>query len=292
MVSQHGKPRLSVFTLFPELVETHARTSVLGRAARDGLVDVVAHDLRSHGVGVHQGVDDAPFGGGAGMVLAPTPIFAAIEEKLATGAAHRPLIALGPKGRPFTQAIARELVDRIGETGGLSLVCGRYEGFDQRIHDHLFDDELSLGDFVLGGGEVAAMAVVEAVARLLPGVMGNEASAVEESFSGGLLEYPQYTRPASFRGWEVPEVLRSGDHARIARWRLAMSISATFERRPELLAARGVTDVEAAVLKEFGVVIPGVEWPADRPAKRRRKPMPTSGEPVGDEGVREGVKTD
>lgn len=264
-----------MFTLFPDLIETHARTSILGRATKDRRLDVVAHDLRSHGVGVHQSVDDAPFGGGAGMVLAPGPIFAAIEARLEAGDACRPLIALGPKGRRFDQAVARELCELALTSGGFSLVCGRYEGFDERIHEHLFDDELSIGDFVLGGGEVAAMAVTEAVARLLPGVMGNDTSATEESFSAGLLEYPQYTRPASFRGWEVPEVLRGGDHAKVARWRLAMAISATNERRPELLAARGVSLDEATALKEFGFVVEGVEWPPDR-VKRKKG---TSGVP-------------
>ena len=205
------------------------------------------------------------------MVLAPGPVFAAIEARLDEGSAHRPVIGLGPKGRRFDQRIAKELAHHVQDLGGLSLVCGRYEGFDQRIHDHLFDDELSLGDFVLGGGEVAAMAVVEAVVRLIPGVMGNETSATEESFSGGLLEYPQYTRPPEFRGWTVPEVLRSGDHGRVARWRLAMALVATHEHRPELLEERGVTHDEAAILKEFGLVISGVDWPESK-LKRPKRP--------------------
>ena len=228
-------PRLSVFTLFPALIEAHAGASLLGRAREKGLLEIAAHDLRSHGVGVHKAVDDAPFGGGAGMVLAPEPVFAAVEAALDGGHAHRPVILLGPSGRRFDQAVAVELADRLLCDGGLSLLCGRYEGFDQRIHDHLVDEELSLGDFVLGGGEVAAMAIIEAVARLLPGVMGNDASAVEESFSSGLLEYPHYTRPAVFRGWEVPAVLRSGDHAKVARWRHAQALARTIERRPDLL---------------------------------------------------------
>ena len=153
----------------------------------------------------------------------------------------------------FDQALARSLASLLAETGGLSLLCGRYEGFDQRIHDHLIDDEISLGDFVLGGGEVAAMAVVEAVARLVPGVMGNQSSADEESFSDGLLEYPQYTRPADFRGWSVPEVLRSGDHARVARWRHAMALQRTVERRPDLLGGRDLRASERTTLAEFGL---------------------------------------
>ncbi len=245
--------RLSVFTLFPALIEAHAATSLLGRAREAGVIEVVAHDLRSHGSGVHKGVDDAPYGGGAGMVLAPEPIFAAVEARLAAGDASRPLILLGPSGRRFDQALARSLASLVAETGGLSLLCGRYEGFDQRIHDHLVDDEISLGDFVLGGGEVAAMAVVEAVARLVPGVMGNQSSADEESFSDGLLEYPQYTRPAEFRGWSVPEILRSGDHARVARWRHAMALQRTVQRRPDLLGDRDLRASEHTSLAEFGL---------------------------------------
>ena len=248
--------RLSVFTLFPALIEAHASTSLLGRARAAGVVEVVAHDLRSHGTGVHKAVDDAPFGGGAGMVLAPEPIFAAVEARLDAGDASRPLILLAPAGRRFDQAAARELAALVTDQGGLSLLCGRYEGFDQRVHDHLVDDEISLGDFVLGGGEVAAMAVVEAVARLLTGVMGNQASADEESFSDGLLEYPQYTRPAEFRGWSVPEVLRGGDHARVARWHRAMALHRTLERRPDLLAGVELTKADRSVLAEFGLDFP------------------------------------
>lgn len=252
-----SRPRISIFTLFPALVQAHADTSLLGRARDAGVLDVVAHDLRSHGVGVHRAVDDAPFGGGAGMVLAPGPVFDAVESVLDAGEAHRPVLLMGPGGRRFDQGIARELAATVTEHGGISLLCGRYEGFDQRIHDHLVDGELSLGDFVLGGGEVAAMAITEAVARLVPGVMGNQASADEESFADGLLEYPQYTRPAEFRGWPVPEVLRSGDHARVARWRHAMALVRTAERRPDLLEARGgVRPEEARFLREFGLSLP------------------------------------
>jgi tRNA (guanine37-N1)-methyltransferase len=275
--------RISVFTLFPALIETHATTSVLGRARQQGVLDIAAHDLRSHGVGVHQSVDDAPFGGGAGMVLAPEPIFASIEAKLSEGAAHRPLIALGPGGRTFTQQVAHELVALLSATGGFSLVCGRYEGFDQRIHDELFDDEISIGDFVLGGGEVAAMAIIEAVGRLLPGVMGNQDSAAEESFSTGLLEYPQYTRPADFRGLRAPEVLTSGDHARVRRWRHVQALLHTQTRRPDLLIARGgVTNEEALWSKEFGVQLDGAPWPPDKPKRRKKRPTPDDGSSTRD----------
>ena len=258
-VADHASvtPRISVFTLFPDLIEAHATTSLLGRARAAGVLEVRAHDLRRFGIGVHQAVDDAPFGGGAGMVLAPGPVFDAVETAISEGTASRPVLLLGPGGRELTQAVARELAELVVERGGFSLVCGRYEGFDQRIHDHLADGELSVGDVVLGGGEVAAMAVVEAVGRLVPGVMGNADSSVVESFSDGLLEHPQYTRPATFRGWEVPEVLRSGDHARIDRWRRVQAIVRTARDRPDLYAAWGaLTAVEAKWFREFGVTAP------------------------------------
>jgi tRNA (guanine37-N1)-methyltransferase len=180
------------------------------------------------------------------MVLAPEPLFAAVEA----ADSPRPLLLLGPSGRRFDQGWAAELA----RGGGFSLLCGRYEGVDQRVADHLVDGDLSLGDFVLAGGEAAAIAVIEAVGRLVPGVMGNEESTREESFSDGLLEYPQYTRPQDFRGWRVPEVLCSGDHARVARWRRAQALARTRDRRPDLIAARGgLADEELALLAEFGL---------------------------------------
>src|SRR3954470_19801746 len=196
--------RVDVFTIFPGLVDAFCAESLLGKGRSTGLLDLRTHDLREHTTDVHRTVDDAPFGGGAAMVLRPQPVFAAVEA----ADPPRPLLLLGPGGRPFTQSGARELA----ASDGFSLLCGRYEGIDQRVADHLVDGELSIGDFVLAGGEAAAVVVVEAVARLVPGVMGNDESAGDESFSDGLLEYPQYTRPATFREWDVPEVLRSGDH--------------------------------------------------------------------------------
>jgi tRNA (guanine37-N1)-methyltransferase len=236
--------RIDVFTIFPDMVEGFAAQSLLGRAQRAGTIDVRVHDLRMATNDPHRSVDDAPFGGGAGMVLMPEPVFAAVEAV----EPPRPLLYLGPAGRRFDQAVARELA----ELGGFSLLCGRYEGVDERIREHLVDGELSIGDVVLSGGEVAAMAVLEAVGRLVPGVMGNEASAEEESFSDGLLEHPQYTRPADFRGWVVPEVLRSGDHGRVARWRRAQSLARTLRLRPDLIEARGgLTDDDRALLAEW-----------------------------------------
>jgi tRNA (guanine37-N1)-methyltransferase len=238
--------RIDVFTIFPQMVEHFVDQSLLGRARREGRLDVRVHDLRSCATDPHRSVDDAPFGGGAGMVLMPEPVFAAVEAV----DPPRPLFYLSPAGRRFDQAVARELA----ALEGFSLLCGRYEGVDERIREHLCDGELSIGDFVLSGGEVAAMVVVEAVARLVPGVMGNVASAEDESFSDGLLEYPHYTRPANFRGWTVPEVLRSGDHGRIARWRRAQALRRTLDRRPDLIEARGgISAEERKLLAEFGL---------------------------------------
>ncbi|HEY5173700.1 MAG TPA: tRNA (guanosine(37)-N1)-methyltransferase TrmD, partial [Acidimicrobiia bacterium] len=219
--------RIDVFSIFPEYLDPPLQVSVLGRARTTGLLDVHLHDPRAFTSDRHRSVDDEPFGGGAGMVMTPEPIFAAVEAVQPP----RPLLLLSASGRRFDQHRARELA--AGD--GFSLICGRYEGVDQRVADHLCDGELSIGDFVLAGGEGAALVVIEAVVRLLPGVMGNEASAAEESFTDDRLEYPQYTRPAEFRGWAVPEVLRSGDHARIARWRDAQALRRTLARRPDLV---------------------------------------------------------
>ncbi len=233
-----------MITIFPEMVRPWTEASLIGKAGRRGLLDIRVHDLRSGTSDPHRSVDDAPFGGGAGMVLRPEPVFAVVEREQPP----RPLWLLGPGGRRFDQGLAEELAG--GE--GFSLLCGRYEGVDQRVVDHLVDGELSLGDFVLAGGEVAALAVLEAVCRLVPGVMGNDESAGEESFSSGLLEYPHYTRPAEFRGWEVPEVLRSGDHGRVGRWRRAQALRRTIERRPDLMVARGgLSAEEEGLLAEF-----------------------------------------
>ena len=238
--------RIDVFSIFPAMVATFAGESLVGKAAAEGRLDLRVHDLRDATTDVHRSVDDSPFGGGAGMVFTPGPVFDSVE---AVGP-PRPLLLLGPGGRRLDQAYAAELAT----LDGFSLLCGRYEGVDERVHTHLVDGELSIGDYVLAGGEVAAMVVIEAVARLVPGVLGNEVSVQEESFATGLLEYPQYTRPADFRGWGVPEVLRSGDHARITRWRRAQALARTAERRPDLIEARGgLSDEEVALLREFGL---------------------------------------
>jgi len=244
--------RVDVFTIFPQYVDGPLHLSLVGRAAETGLLDLRVHDPRDATDDPHRSVDDEPFGGGPGMVMRAEPLFLAVEAAQPA----RPLYLLAAGGRRFDQRWARELA----RGDGFSLICGRYEGVDQRVADHLCDGELSVGDFVLTGGEAAALVVIEAVARLLPGVIGNDASIVEESFgespdespggSGPLLEYPQYTRPAEFRGFAIPEVLRSGDHGRIARWRHAQALHRTQRRRPELMG-RPLTAEESALMSEF-----------------------------------------
>jgi tRNA (guanine37-N1)-methyltransferase len=247
--------RIDVFTLFPDVVTTYCGTSILGRAADAGALDVRVHDLRDGADDARRTVDDSPFGGGAGMVLTPDPIFRSVES---VPDLPRPLFLLAPGGRPFDQEVAADLAGRAPR--GFSLLCGRYEGVDQRVGDHLVDGELSVGDFVLAGGELAALVVVEAVARLLPDVLGNEESARDESFADGLLEYPQYTRPAAFRGWPVPEVLRSGDHGAVASWRRRQALLRTAERRPDLLArlvrASALSPSDVRALSEHGYDVP------------------------------------
>lgn len=253
--------QIDVFTIFPDLVEHYASSALIGRARRAGVLDLRVHDLRDGAIDRHRSVDDAPYGGGPGMVLGVGPVVRCLEAVRP----RRPLYLLGPGGRRLDQALVSELAavptlapvpateEETGEqpsTGrhGFSLLCGRYEGVDQRIADHVVDGEISVGDFVLAGGELAALVVVEAVTRLLPGAVGNDGSVADDSFSDGLLEYPQYTRPAQFDGWPVPPVLLSGDHTRIARWRRAEALRRTLDRRPDLIAARGGLQPEDTVL--------------------------------------------
>ena len=246
--------RIDVFTIFPDVVTAYCGASILGRAVDAGTLEVRVHDLRDGADDPRRSVDDSPFGGGAGMVLRAEPIFRCVE---AVPDLPRPLYLLAPGGRRFDQATAAELAMA---PGGFSLLCGRYEGVDQRVADHLVDGELSVGDFVLAGGELAALVVVEAVARLLPEVLGNEQSALDESFAEGLLEYPQYTRPAEFRGWGVPEVLRSGDHGAVDAWRHTQALLRTAERRPDLIAhlvrASTLSDSDVRALAEHGYDVP------------------------------------
>jgi tRNA (guanine37-N1)-methyltransferase len=224
-----GAPlHIDVITVFPELFDTHLSTSLLGKAITAEKLSVQVHDLREHGLGKHRSVDDEPYGGGAGMVMRPEPLFAAVEPLVREGSR---VIVMSPRGRVFDHGIASEMAT----AGHLVLVCGRYEGIDQRVIDGLGAEELSIGDFVLAGGELAAQVVIEAVSRLLPGVLGNESSLASESHAARRLEYPQYTRPAEFRGMKVPDVLLSGHHAEVEKWRAAESEELTRSRRPDLL---------------------------------------------------------
>jgi len=229
--------RIDIVTLFPGMVEPALGDSIVGRARARGLVDIRVHNLRDWAEGRHRVTDDTPFGGGGGMIMKPEPIARCLETLRAPGAR---VILLDPAGRRFTQPVARELA---GERH-LVLLCGRYEGVDERVRERLVDEELSIGDYVLSGGEVAAIAVTEAVIRLRPGVLGDGAAPSRDSFSRGLLEHPQYTRPEMFEGQAVPEVLRSGDHARIERWKQVMSVWRTWQRRPDLLETADLSPEE------------------------------------------------
>ena len=222
---------------------------MIARAQAKGLVELNLYDIREHTHDRHRSVDDYPFGGGHGMVMKPEPLFEAVEA-LKSGASlpeGTPIILLTPQGRPLTQTVVEEL----GERPDLVLICGRYEGVDERIRQHLATDEISLGDFVLSGGELAAMALIDAVTRLVPGVLGSIESAMDDSFTTGLLQYPQYTRPAQFRDWSVPDVLLSGNHAEIERWRRHESLRRTKERRPDLLDVASLTDEDRRFLEEL-----------------------------------------
>ena len=229
--------RFDIVTIFPDFFASPLATGLLGKAGDRGLVEVRCHDLRRWTHDRHRTVDDAPFGGGAGMVMRPEPWFEALDELLAGGPAQ--VLLLAPDGRRLDQ----RTVARLAREPRVILCCGRYEGVDERVRARV-DEVLSVGDFVLAGGESAALVLLDAVARLLPGVMGNASSATDESFARGLLEYPQYTRPASYQGMEVPEVLRSGDHGRIARWRREQSLERTRRLRPDLLASADLTPEE------------------------------------------------
>lgn len=220
-------PRFDVVTIFPELFDAPLRTSLLGKAVESDLVGVGVHNLREHGLGKHRDVDDEPYGGGPGMVMRPEPIFEAVES-IRTPTSH--IVLMSPRGTTLNHAV----VERLASMDHIVLICGRFEGVDERVAEHLADEEISIGDYVLAGGELAALVVIEAVSRMVPGVLGNQASLDAESHRSGTLEYPQYTRPAEFRGHKVPDVLLSGDHGRIARWREERASEATSTRRPDL----------------------------------------------------------
>ena len=232
--------RFDVLTLFPEMFAGPLQSSILGRAIEAGLIQVHIHNIRDYAEDKHQVVDDYTYGGGPGMLMKPQPLFKAVEGVTALDSPEGRVILLTPQGRLLNHEVAAELA----REPRLILVCGHYEGVDERVREHLVDDEISIGDYVLSGGELPALVVIEAVARRLPGVLGSETSLAEESHAQGLLEYPQYTRPAEFRGWTVPEVLLSGHHAQIAEWRRRQSILRTARRRPDLLARAALSEEE------------------------------------------------
>jgi tRNA (guanine37-N1)-methyltransferase len=249
--------RFDIFTLFPEVFEPYLQASILQKASQRGLVEISLHNIRDWTTDRHHITDDIPYGGGGGMVMKPGPIFAAVEEVLGSPPGC-PVILLTPQGRVFTQSIAQELAApafrqpiAVEQAYRLALLCGRYEGIDERVRQHLVTDELSIGDYVLTGGELAALVVIDAISRLVPGVLGDPDGAWDDSHAAGLLEYPHYTRPPDFRGWRVPEVLLSGDHARIARWRREQAVLRTWQRRPELLAGAPLTDAERKYLDKL-----------------------------------------
>ncbi len=237
--------RLHVLALFPEMLASPLAAGVLRRARERGVVEVCLHQLRDYATGRHLEVDDAPYGGGPGMVMGPEPLVAAIEHVAATDRPRR--ILLSPRGVPFSDARARALA----REPALLLICPRYEGVDERVTAYV-DEELSIGDYVLTGGETAALVVMDAVVRLLPGAVGNQASPGEDSYAAGLLEHPQYTRPEEFRGARVPDVLLGGDHGAIARWRREESLRTTLARRPDLLARAPLDDEDRAFLRRLG----------------------------------------
>jgi tRNA (guanine37-N1)-methyltransferase len=241
---------IDVLTLFPEMYSCFTGASILKRAIERGLITINTHNFREYAHDKHHTVDDYTFGGGSGMILKPEPIFEAVEAiKTKIDKTDLPVILLSPQGRLFSQAVARELA----EYDRFILICGRYEGVDERVREHLATDEISIGDYVLSGGELPSMVVIESVARLIPGVLGSEESALDDSYVAGLLEYPQYTRPAVYHSWEVPEILLSGNHAEIAKWRREQSMARTRQRRPDL----------------FDKVSPGLE--AGRKLEKTRK---------------------
>jgi tRNA (guanine37-N1)-methyltransferase len=244
--------RFEIFTLFPALFCGVFEESIVKRAVEAGLVTIGLHNIRDYATGKHRVTDDEPYGGGGGMVMKAAPIFHAVEAVLgldlqAHANAATQVILLSPAGRLFTQAVARELASQ----ERILIICGRYEGVDERVRSHLVNDEISIGDYVLSGGEIPAMVVVEAVTRLLPGALGDPLATVRDSHAAGLLEHPHYTRPADFRGWGVPEVLLSGNHAEICRWRRQQALLRTWQRRPDLLAKAELSAEEQGFLKRL-----------------------------------------
>ena len=247
--------RIDAVTIFPELIRAVLGFSIVKRAQDAGIVDIRVHDLRDWAPGVHRSTDEAPYGGGAGMVMRPGPIFDAVESLPRTPESRT--ILLTPQGKTLTQALAQEF----SHGPHLVLICGHYEGFDERVREHLVTDEISVGDYVLTGGELPALTLIDAVTRLLPGTLGNAESAEDDTFSDGLLEYPHYTRPAEFRGWRVPDVLLSGHHAEIARWRRKEQLRRTQARRPDLWAEFVPSKSDLKLLTQLSEHTPGSQEP-------------------------------
>ncbi len=239
--------RFDILTLFPALFAGAFQESIIKRARESGLVSIDLHNIRDYATGRHKITDDTPYGGGGGMIMKAEPIFAAVEAVLGEKKGTVPVILLTPQGRPFSQAVAREL----SRHPRLVLICGRYEGVDERVHQNLVTDEISIGDYVLSGGEIPAMVIVDAVTRLIPGVLGDPSATFEDSHAEGLLEYPHYTRPPLFRGHAVPDVLLSGHHAEITRWRRQQALRRTWERRPDLLQSARLTEEDRAYLRQL-----------------------------------------
>jgi len=240
--------RIDILSLFPGMFEGPFRQSIVKRAIDQGLVNIVIRDFRQFAHDRHHTVDDYPFGGGPGMVLKPEPLFEAVEQaRQEIGRQSCPIVLLTPQGRLFNQPVAQEMA----REKNLILICGHYEGVDERVREHLVTDEISIGEYVLTGGELAAMVLVDAVARLVPGVLSSEEATLDESFARGLLEYPQYTRPRTYRDWEVPEVLLSGNHRDIARWRREQAIIRTLQRRPDLLSEAALSDDEKTMVERI-----------------------------------------
>ena len=240
--------RFHILTIFPGMFASPFDDSLIRRAQEKGLIEISLYNTRDYTHDRHNTVDDYRFGGGAGMVMKPEPLFEAVESVRASASIDdAPVILLSPQGRTLNQSVVEEL----SEHDDLVLICGRYEGVDERVREHLVTDEISVGDYVLSGGELAAMVLVDAVSRLIPGVVGSSESTLDDSFTTGLLEYPQYTRPAEFRDWSVPDVLLSGNHAEIAKWRRRESLRRTFQRRPDLLESAELSDQDRRFIEEL-----------------------------------------
>jgi tRNA (guanine37-N1)-methyltransferase len=238
--------RFDVFSLLPDVMRPYLEASILGRAQTEGLIEIRLHDIRQYATDRHRTTDDEPYGGGGGMIMKPEPIFSAVESVLGADLDSTPIILLTPQGRTLDQAKAASLAQK----SRLALIAGRYEGVDERVREHLATEEISIGDYVLTGGEIPALIVLDTVARWIPSVLGDEQAAAHDSHWGSLLEYPHYTRPAEYRGWSVPDVLRSGDHAAIEKWRRQQSLLRTHERRPDLLERATLDDTDRSFLTQ------------------------------------------